>query len=158
MNLFEINEEIEKCFDEETGEIFDIESLEQLSMKRDEKIENIALLIKNLKADAEALKAEKLAFTKRQSVVENKVKGLQRYLQNALSGEKFQTSKVSISYRSSEQLELLDMDDFMKNDNAEQFLKFSDPTLDKNKIKDEMKKGVEFKGVTLTKCSNIQIK
>ena len=58
MNLYEIENEILKCVDEETGEIFDVEKFEALELARDVKIENICLWIKNLKAEAEALKLE----------------------------------------------------------------------------------------------------
>ena len=74
MNLFEIDEAIEKAFalavDPETGEVDEerMVLLEALHMERDKKIENIACLIKNLKADAAALKAEKDAFAKRQNL------------------------------------------------------------------------------------------
>ena len=53
MNLFDVNSDIEnfefKC-DEETGEILNLDELDNLKMQKDEKIENIALYIKNLKA------------------------------------------------------------------------------------------------------------
>ena len=46
MNLFEIENEIMNCWDQETGEILDSDRLDQLEMERDTKIENIALYIK----------------------------------------------------------------------------------------------------------------
>ena len=48
MNLYQINEEIEKCIDTETGEILDLEALDKLAMERDTKIENLACWYKNL--------------------------------------------------------------------------------------------------------------
>ena len=66
MNLYEIDAEIMNCVDVETGEIFDVDKFEELSLSREAKIENICLWIKNLKAEIEALKAEKDAFAKRQ--------------------------------------------------------------------------------------------
>ena len=80
MNLFEIENEIMNCWDQETGEILDSDRLDQLEMERDTKIENIALYIKNLTADAEALKAEKQSFAERQKAAENKVESLKKYL------------------------------------------------------------------------------
>lgn len=59
MNLYEIDSAILDCVDAETGEIFDMDKFEELSLTRDAKVENICLWIKNLKAEAEALKAEK---------------------------------------------------------------------------------------------------
>ena len=66
MNLYQINEAIETAFalavDPTTGEVNDeqLYLLDLLELDRDKKIENVALLIKNLKADAAALKAERM--------------------------------------------------------------------------------------------------
>ena len=57
MNLYEINAEIMACVDEETGEIIDTVKLDQLQMVFGEKVEGIALYIKNLAAEAAAIKA-----------------------------------------------------------------------------------------------------
>ena len=78
MNLYEIDAEILGCVDVETGEIFDIDKFEELSMARDAKVENICLWIKNLKAEVEALKAEKDSFAQRQKSAENKMESLKR--------------------------------------------------------------------------------
>ena len=73
-SLYEINAQIEQAWsaavDPETGEIISEEAaqaIEQLSMARDEKVENLALYYKNLMAEAEALKAEKQTLAARQS-------------------------------------------------------------------------------------------
>ena len=103
MSLYEINEQIQKAielgFDPETGEILDESALEQLQLDRDEKIENICLFIKDLKAEAAALDAEKKNLDARASVAKKKSDSLSRYLQAMLDGEKFKTARCSISYR-----------------------------------------------------------
>ena len=96
MNLFEIENEIMNCWDQETGEILDSDRLDQLEMERDTKIENIALYIKNLTADAEALKAEKQSFAERQKAPENKAELLKKYHATYLAGQKFSTPRVAI--------------------------------------------------------------
>ena len=68
MTIYEINEEILNCIDLETGEIIDIDRLNDLQLERDAKIENVACWIKELKAEAEAIKAEKLVLAERQKV------------------------------------------------------------------------------------------
>ena len=50
MNLYEIDSEILGCVDEETGEIFDEDKFESLSIERDSKIENICLWIKSIRS------------------------------------------------------------------------------------------------------------
>ena len=103
MTLYEINEQIQKAielgFDPETGEILDESALEQLQLDRNEKIENICLFIKDLKAEAAALDAEKKNLDARASVAKKKSDSLSRYLQAMLDGEKFKTARCSISYR-----------------------------------------------------------
>lgn len=62
MTLFEIDAAILTAIahgtDPETGEINNLDELMSLQMERDQKIENIACLVKNLKDDVRGLKAE----------------------------------------------------------------------------------------------------
>ena len=61
-SLYQIDEKILECFDPDTGELLDAEQLESLQMEKTTKLENVALCIKNLNADAAMYKAEKQAF------------------------------------------------------------------------------------------------
>ena len=54
MNLYEINSQILDCVDPETGEVMDIDRLEELNMAKAEKVDNIACWVKNLEADVAA--------------------------------------------------------------------------------------------------------
>ena len=65
MNLYEIDNEILKTFDEETGEILDADRLNELEMDRTQKLTNIIHWIKNLRSDAKILKEEEDSFKKR---------------------------------------------------------------------------------------------
>lgn len=163
MNLYEINQAIMEAFERwiepETGEILDIEAeaeLEALQMERDSKIENIALWIKNLDAEAEALKAEKQAFADRQRRAEKKAESLRRYLTNAMDGEKFSTNRVAISWRRSESVALDPNRSIFDVDTH--YLKIGDPVLDKAAIKAALKAGQEIDGVHLETKNSIQIK
>ena len=152
-SLYEINEAILNCVDMETGEIIDSEALEMLQMAFDDKVEGIALWIKNLLAEAEMIKAEKENLAKRQSSCESKAKSLKMYLSKFLNGKKFKTSKVSVSYRKSESIEIIDMSAI-----KEEYLKYSEPTADKTAIKKAIKNGESISGARLIENSNIQIK
>ncbi len=153
MNLYEIDNEIMNCVDMETGEIIDAEKLDNLQMDKEQKIENIALWIKNLVSDAEALKAEKQAFADRQRAAENKATSLKKYLANYLAGEKYKSAKVSVSFRKSEAVNILDMSKI-----PEQYLKVAEPTADKTGIKNALKAGEIIAGAELVENQNIQIK
>ena len=61
MPLYEIDQSIKALVDPETGELLDYEAFARLQMEREAKLENIALWIKDLRAKAEEIKAEKAA-------------------------------------------------------------------------------------------------
>lgn len=116
MNLYEIDQKMMEAFaaavDPETGEIIDEEmkdSFDQLTIDRDQKIENICLFIKNLRADAAALKAEKEAFAAREKASENKAESLLRYLKGYLNGEAFKTTRATVSWRKTKSVKIDDL-------------------------------------------------
>lgn len=152
MNLYEIDREILSCIDYETGEILDVQRLEMLEIAKEKKIENVALWIKNLESEAAALKKEKNSFAQREKSVKNKIESLKKYLENALQGQKFQTTKCAISFRASTTLEMSE-----KAEIPEEFRKYSFD-LDKTKMKEALKNGANYKGFWLQKKQNISIK
>lgn len=154
MTLYEIEEAILNCIDED-GEVVDIEMLEALEMERDKKISNIACWIKDLKAEAEAIKAEKQNLDKRQKAAENKAESLKGFLTRYLDGAKYKDSKVSISYRKSvsteiaEDLDLNTLPDDCKNITV---------SASKTAIKEHLMAGEEIEGCTLVEKNSIQIR
>ena len=153
MNLYEIDVAILGCVDMETGEVIDEDKLDSLSVERDVKIENICCWIKNLKAEAEALKAEKESFAKRQKTAENKMESLKKYIAGYLNGSKFESAKVKVSFRKSESLEIDNMA-FI----PDEYMRFKEPEIDKAALKAALKEGLHFDGVTLSEKLNIQIR
>lgn len=106
MNIYEIDSAIMALVDEETGEILDIEALEQLQMERDQKLENVACWHKNLVAEAAAIRQEELNLAKRRQAIENRAERLKKYLSDVLGGQKFQTAKCAVSFRKTTKVEL----------------------------------------------------
>lgn len=153
MKLYEIDEAILSCIDTETGEILDAEKLNALQIEREEKLENVALWIKNLTSDAEALKAEKQAFAERQKAAENKAESLKKWLTEALAGEKFKTTRVAVSFRKTKSVQVADI---FALDNS--FLKYAEPTPDKVAIKKAIEAGQEVTGATLVENVSISVK
>lgn len=158
MNLYDIEQEIMNCVDMETGEIIDVEKLDALTLERDTKIENIALWIKNLNADAEAYKAEKDSFAQKQKSAENKAKSLKEYLSSFLAGAAYKSTKVNVSFRTSKSVEVYDMESLMKYDDCDSYLKYAEPTADKTAIKEAISRGINVPGCQIVEKSNIQIK
>ena len=154
--LYELVKEIENFdlqIDEETGEILNMDELDALQLEKDAKVENICLWIKNLKSDAEAYRTEKKAFEQKIRAAENKAARLTAYVDYILAGDKFKSSKVSVSYRKSEQIECADLLDVDVD-----YLRYKEPELDKKKIKDAIKAGIEVKGCRLVERHNVQIR
>lgn len=152
-NLYQINEAILECIDTDTGEILDSEKFDSLQLDRNEKLENVALWYKNLLSDAEAYKAEKNNFAEREKRAKNKAESLKNYLDTALHGSKFGTTRVDITYRKSASL---DYDGVTTV--PEQYLKHSEPTIDKSAITKSIKAGESIQGFTIVENNNIQIK
>ena len=152
-NLYEIDEQITECFDVETGELLDAEKLENLMIEKENKIEAVALWIKNLKADAAMYKAEKNAFAERQAAAERKAESLTMWLKNALDGKKFKTEKAEVNFRKTQKVEVIDIWEL-----NEDFVKYSDPTPDKAAIKRAIKAGEEVNGARLIDDISVSIK
>lgn len=157
MNLYEIEKEIMSCVDMETGEIIDCEKLDALTMERDQKIENIALWVKNLEADAKAYKEEKDSFAQKQKAAENKAKSLKEYLSRFLAGTTYKSTKVNIGFRKSESVDVFSLESLIEYGNAD-YLKYKEPEADKTAIKAALKSGANIPGCVLVESNNIQIK
>lgn len=154
MTLYEIDSAILDCIDQETGEIIDSDKLTALNMERDKKISNVACWIKDLKAEAEALKTEKQNLAKRQQICENKVESLKNWLMYALNGEKYKDSRCNIRYQKSTSVSFAEGFDF--NSLPEDFKKITvEPK--KTEIKNAIKDGWTFDGVTIEENNNIVI-
>lgn len=161
MNIFNIDERIvealERAIDTDTGEIKDelaLEELDALQMERDDKIEDVGIWIKNLNAWIKALKDEEANLKAKRTQAENKIENLKKYLNYALGGKKFQSPKVSISYRSSESVNIT----VSPFDIPEDYLRYKDPEPDKTLIKQALKEGKTINGCELVKNTNIQIR
>lgn len=162
MTLYEIDKAIQDAYeagiDPETGEVVDdaaFAAIDQLQMEREQKCENIACWIKDLKAEAAAIKAEADSLTKRAKAAENRAESLKRYLGYALAGEKFKTPKCSITYRKSTSVEV-DPDALGYLD--EKYLRFKDPEPDKKAIATALQEGEILEGCRLVENTSIIIK
>lgn len=139
MTLYEIDAAIMTAIahgiDPETGEITNLDELIGLQMDRERKIENIACLVKNLKADVKAMKEEAQTLTDRRRVVENKVARLEAVLDEALDGQKFSTPRCVVSFRNSRAVEVDDEDALINwaclNGQEDNFVRYRAPEINK---------------------------
>lgn len=162
MRIYEIDQAMVEAFDAaidpESGEITDeaaYAALEALQMERDTKCEGVACWIKDLKAEAAAIKAEADNLTKRARAAENKAERLKGYLAWALAGQKFKTSKCSVGYRTTTSV---DVDPEAVQYLDEKYLRFKDPEPDKTAIKAALQDGEVLEGCRLVEKTSIIIK
>ncbi len=129
------------------------DALSKLEGERDAKALNIACLIKNFRADAEALKAEKTRLAKRQQAAERTVEHLAQYLQNFLEpGIKLADARAKISWRKSERVKLT-----LPVENLDEAYIRIKREADLSKIKQDLKDGEHIDGAELETCNNLQI-
>ena len=160
MKLYEIDNAIDELIrnsvDPETGEIIDItEQLDALQMDREAKIENIGLLIKNMTAEAAAIRNEEKALADRRRAEENHVERLKNYLMASLGGEKFSTAKLAISYRKSTAVYIEDEVEFLREHPEYARIKTE---LDKSSVKDALKNGESVTGAALEERNSMIVR
>lgn len=152
MKLYEIDEAILACVDPETGEV-DCEKFDALMMERNDKIEGMALWVKDLKAEADAIRAEEKALAERRQAKERRAESISRYLEKVLAGQKFETSRAVCSFRKSQKVEITNLDKI-----PDDYLKYSQPTADKAAIKAAIKDGLTIEGAELVDSVTMSIK
>lgn len=160
--LYEIDQAILDCVDLETGEIVDPEKLTALQMERESKLEGVALWIKDLNAEAAAVKEEADKLTARKKSLDNKIAGLKAWLLFALDGEKLKTPRCSVYQTRSQRLVVADEAELINIiqtlDEPERFLRFRAPELKKDEIKKAIKDGWTFAGTALEETESVVIK
>lgn len=160
--LYEIDQAILDCVDMETGEILDSDKLTALQMEREAKLEGVALWVKDLKAEADAVKAEADKLNARKKALDNKIESIKNWLLYALNGEKLKTARCSVYQTHSQRLSVANEQELIQIlqtlDEPERFLKFHDPELRKDEIKKAIKDGWTFAGAALETTESVVIK
>ena len=151
--LYEIDAAILEAVDQETGEILDTEKLDTLQMEREKKLEGVALWVKDLKAEAAAVKEEADKLTARKKALDNKIESIKTWLTGALNGEKMRTARCNVYYTHSQRLAVANEGELvsflMTLNDPGRFLRFSDPELRKDEVKKALKDGYEIPGASL---------
>jgi len=169
MNLYDIDSNLEALIeygcDPETGEILDAtefnNKLDEFNMELDKKISDLACYVKSLKAEAEAIKQEKLNLAKRQKACENKAEGIKKYLDGYFrmtQGEnfnkyKFKDPRVSLGYRKSKKCVITDPNLIPK-----EYIKPAKVEFNLTDLKKDIQKGKEIKGAEIQENINLSIR
>ena len=114
MTLYDIDAQIaaledaaedDMLIDAETGELISVsQALDALRMEREAKLENVACWVKNLSAEADAIREEENRLIKRRKAAETKAANLKAWLLAAMTREdgttdKLKTGRVVVSVK-----------------------------------------------------------
>ena len=169
MKLYEIRQEIadllERGFDIdlETGEVLDIgPKLDALQMDEREKLENIALYIKGLTAEAAAIRDEERTLAERRKAKENKAQRLHDYISEYMDAQAYdglETARVRLSFRMSQAVEI-DEAVFMPWARVHDvYLRYSEPVPDKKILAEAFRAGTScIPGAKMVTRRNLQVK
>jgi hypothetical protein len=116
-----------------------------------EKIESTLLFIKNTLATAVALKAEADSLAKRAKAEQNKAENAKAYLAYQCNGQEFSSSRASMKWRKSEQVEITAQEQIPTE------FTLTKTTINKAEIKKALKRGEEVQGAKIINKNNIQI-
>lgn len=152
MNLFEYDDAIYKCVDEETGEI-DQEAMAALEMERDAKVESLGLWVKEMDAEAKAIREEEKKLAERRQALEKRAESVKGYLQAYLNGEKFKTPRIAFQWRTVKKVNIIDASILSPD-----LLRMRDPEPDKEAIKQALKDGLIVPGAELVESTSMIIK
>lgn len=152
MKLYEINDGIATLrdfnVDPETGEILDMpekdinEMIEVLKLDREEKIENIACLIKEIRVETEAMEKVKRRYESWIKVRRRRMDYLKTYMEmNMLPDEKVKTVRASVFWKKNPDSIQVDF-----NYLPTAYYKIRDPEANKTAIKEAMDAGKEIPG------------
>lgn len=160
MKLYEIDNAIMECVDDETGEIIDFDKLENLMIERDKKLEGVAIAIKNLNAEANEIRQEEKNLVNRRLVIERKIDGYKEWLKTQLRGKKFETARAVCSFRKSTSVSVDDskFTAWALSHDRDDLLHFREPTPDRVAIKSALKSNEQIPGCKIVESISMTVK
>lgn len=166
MKLYEIKEDYICLLDMiESGDIPEeaiADTLDAVTSELEDKADNIACVIKQLQAEATAIKTEEERLAERRKSREKNAERMKKYLADnllAVGKTKLETARNKISFRKSEAVEIDDFESFIQfAADYPKLLKTQKPQADKTEVKKLIMLGIDVAGCRLQENSNIQIK
>ena len=169
MKLYEIKEEylefLKLIDDGEVPEDAIMDTLEALNGAFEEKADNLAIIIKSLNYDAEAIKQEVKALNDRARAKQNRADWLTGYLYSCmrdLNRNEMETTRNKLKIKRNPAAVYCDDEmqfiSWAQSNDGENYLSYSAPTLNKTVIKDALKSGAEIPFVELRQAEKLQIK
>ena len=168
MKLYEISADYQLLIEAiENGDIPEealIDTLESFTALLEDKADNIACIIKELTAEAEAIKAEEDRLAERRKRKLKRAERLTEYLAECLTNAgraKIETARNVISFRKTPGKVVIDNEDAFTvwaYGNRPELLNFNNPTINKTAVKMALADGEQIEGAHIESKLNIQIK
>lgn len=164
--LYELTEEFlavmdgATIIDDETGVVlFEPDDLEALGLEFADKLESVALFVKNEQSDVNAIKAEEWALAARRKVKEKRIERLREYMlqcMDATGTGRLETPRVALSKRKSKRVEVTD--ETALRQCAPLVFKAQPDKIDKTLLRKIINEGASVDGAELVENVTLQIK
>ena len=168
-NIYELAGDFQKFSDiAEQGELTEeqqamlTEALANLKEDIEYKLDGYCKIIANFNADIAAIKAEKERLDAKQKVLENRIKNMKEAMKMAILAVKPDDPKVktplfTVSVKNNPESTVLD-EPYIENI-PEKYLKYKDPEIDRQKMKEDIKAGINLEGIAhLERTQSVIIK
>ena len=157
MNLYELSTAFQQVQNIDLDPEVMKDTLDSIEDAIENKAENIAKLIRNLESDVSAFKEEEDRLKTKRQATENKVKWLKTYLEDnmKLTGKtKFKSGMFNFSIQKNPASVNITDERII----PEEFLIKQPPKVDKNSLKEILKRGIEVPGAELKQTEGLRIR
>lgn len=162
-NIYELTSGIQMLWDlMDQGELDDdtlIDAMENSQEELNIKLENYCKFIKNLEADIAGLKEEEKRLAARRKTMENTIeraKAAMQWAMNAAGEKKVKGNLFTISLQANPEKVVLETEDI--NSIPADYIRMKEPEIDKAKVKEDLKAGVELSFARLERTEGIRIR
>jgi len=133
------------------------DTLESIDLAIEDKLESIGKVIRNLEAEAKAFKEEEQRLSDRRRSIENNIKHLKQYAENAMivtGDKKVKAGLFTFSIQKNPpSVQVYNETVIPKN-----YFITPEPKIDKTKIKDALKNGESVAGVEMKQSESLRIR
>lgn len=162
-NIYELTSGIQMLWDlMDQGELDDdtlIDAMENSQEELNIKLENYCKFIKNLEADIAGLKEEEKRLAARRKTMENTIeraKAAMQWAMNAAGEKKVKGNLFTISLQANPEKVVLETEDV--NLIPSHYVRYKEPEIDKAKVKEDLKAGVELSFAHLEQTEGLRIR
>ena len=165
MKLYEIAEEYRKLANAIEEGLIPEEAvddmLEAVQIPFEEKVDSLASWVKELTADSEGIGAEIKRLQERKKSKDATIERVKSAILKAMETtgvNKVETPRNKVTTRKSSHVEVVDINALMESDYAEEYLRYSEPSVNKNAVSKALKEGKVVAGCVLEETVSVSLK